>query len=310
MSVRPEPAAACCGFVHVVKCGGTAVRDALAGVPGSYSGPGYFDPDHFAEERFLAGMSGPERRRVVDGHELAEVVEAHQLVVGHYWARTLVSAGCATLAVQLREPRSRILSLYRYWESQSKTGDLEALGPWGSEVVGLAHRSTLKDFLASTDVRAAVDNVMARQLLTGMSGRPGWSGRSGVARRSVGSDRSAGSRSRGSSPWALRRSDLDCLLDVLVVADWSRNSDRFVARLCDQLGGVPVPDVELVNETQVTGATEVIDGRTLELLTRATALDSNLVDALTDAGALPARSAADLGREFEETAERLGFVFG
>lgn len=285
MTALPEPAGTCTGIVHVVKCGGSALRQALARLPGSYTGPWYFDADHFAEERFAVGLPEDERKRVVpDADQLSSVVDSHRMIIGHYWARMLTEAGCSSLAVQLREPRSRLLSLHRYWASQVHAP--EELGPWGSEVVAHAHRS-LKDFLRTDLVRPAVDNVIARQLLTGMAG--GRSARLG---------------------WQPRQADLEALLDRLVVADWSEASNRFVARLCELLDEPDVPASEPVNVTEVRAEPERIDPETRALLDRHTSLDSSLIEELGRAGILPRRSRDDLEREFRETAEHHSYVLG
>lgn len=104
-------------FLHVMKCGGTSVRAALAeGVVGRRSDPAIFELDGQAAAR-AAGGTDQDNWRFRDAL-LRYVLEAVQprLVLGHFRYRDehedlLDRAHYVTL---LRDPVDRLVSLYRY----------------------------------------------------------------------------------------------------------------------------------------------------------------------------------------------------
>ena len=110
---RDDGAGTRLGVVHIPKCGGAAARAALSGVPGCYLGPISFDLEQFVwvdPSRLPASA----RDQVATNRELRQVAARQRLVMGHYAAMNLVGAGCDRLAVQVREPRARLLSRYRF----------------------------------------------------------------------------------------------------------------------------------------------------------------------------------------------------
>lgn len=273
------------GIVHVPKSGGTAVRNALSGLPTVYDGPLYFDRAHFGTARLVDGVPRPNADKVASVAELAVVVETHRAVVGHYSAPTLLEAGCTALAVQLREPRSRILSLYRFWEGQSDE-ERSSWGLWGQELVALADLP-LREFLRSAAVWPATDNAMYRQLFGGHGARGTWSRRFFTRRR----------RSLGAgSPCG-----------AIAVAEWADQSEAFVARVCAVISTDEVPSLARDNVTEVRGESQVIDRQTLDLLDQLTRGDSSLLAQLMRDGVLAPRSPAELDEEFRDTARRLSF---
>ena len=275
----------CLGILHLVKGGGMAVRDAVARLPGSYTGPRYFDLQQFPSPDLLEGASDEVLATIVDLGDYRQVVSGHRAVMGHVSAATLLGAGCSDLAVQVREPRSRLLSLYRYWQAQSGP-HLASWGTWGLEVVGAAVLP-LAGFLDSPVTWPATDGALARQALGGIA-----------------------------SPYADPRSwrptgdDRARFADHLSVAEWSTDSDRFVARVWERLGEPAVPGLDRVNVTEVTGGPQALDRVTVATLDRLAGPDRDLLDHLMDRGLLRRRSDADLDDEFERTAGRLGFTFG
>jgi len=273
----------CLGILHLVKGGGMAVRDAVALLPGSYTGPRYFDRQQFPSDRLLDGASADVLATIVDDDGYRGVVASHRVVMGHVSSATLLGAGCTDLAIQVREPRSRLLSLYRYWQSQSGP-HLATWGNWGLDVVGAAHLP-LRGFLDADATWPAVDSALARQALGGLV-VPYTEPRT----------------------WRPGGADLDRFCDHLAVAEWSRDSGRFVARVWERLGEPAPPELDRVNVTEVTGAHQVIDATTRETLLRLTTLDRDLLAALRDRGLLPLRTDAALDAEFEDTAVRLGFT--
>jgi hypothetical protein len=260
-----------------------AVRDVVATLSGSYTGPRYFDLQQFPADDLLDGASPDVMATIVDEDEYRELVASHRVVMGHVSSTTLLTAGCADLAIQVREPRSRILSLYRYWQSQSGP-HLATWGNWGLQVVGAAEWP-LRAFLGSDATWPAIDNALARQALGGLA-----------------------TPYVGQRSWAPAPDDVDRFCDHLAVAEWSRDSGRFVARVWDRLGEPGSPVLDRVNVTEVTGAHQIVDPTTRAALDLLTRHDRDLLATLTSRGLLPHRSAAQLDAEFEETAGRLGFT--
>jgi hypothetical protein len=275
----------CLGILHLVKGGGMAVRDAVARLPGSYTGPRYFDLQQFPSPDLLDGASEEVLATIVDGSDYRQVVGGHRVVMGHVSAATLLAAGCSDLAVQVREPRSRLLSLYRYWQAQ--TGPhLATWGRWGLEVVGAADLA-LAGFLDSPATWPATDGALARQSLGGIA-----------------------SPYDDPRSWRPTGADRQRFVDHLSVVEWSTDSDRFVTRVWERLGEPDVPALDRVNVTEVTGGPQVLDQGVVATLARLAAPDRALLDDLMDRGRLRRRSAADLDDEFARTAGRLGFTFG
>jgi len=274
----------CLGIPHLVKGGGTAVRDAVEQLPGSYTAPLYFDRQQFCTDGLLDGVSDEIQAILVDDDAYRDVVRTHRVVMGHVSSATLVRAGCTSLAIQVREPRSRLLSLYRYWQAQDET-QLDRWGTWGRTVVAAA-RQPLEDFLTSQTTWPATDNALARQAL------------GGVATPYV-----------DPLHWTPSPDDFDRFVELLDFAEWSSASNEFVRRVAAHLGQPPPPPLQRVNVTAVTAAVQVIDQPLHDALDRLTGLDTRLLAFLVDSGKLPDKSAGSLDLEFEQTATRLGFTF-
>ncbi len=150
------------GIVHVPKSGGIAVRSALCEVEGTHAAPPYFDREMVASVD-VGVLPPPIRRDFVEDDHLAEICSDHRLVMGHYSGPLLLDSGCRQLAVQVREPRARVLSLYRYWRSRPDEV-LDEWGEWGRTALASA-RSDLPEFLRSPHIWPAADNAIARQVL-------------------------------------------------------------------------------------------------------------------------------------------------
>jgi hypothetical protein len=85
------------------------------------------------------------------------------LVCGHFAYSTIVgSRPNAQLMTVLREPRSRLLSLWTFWRAQSD----DWLRPWGKwgDIVRLARRPLL-EFLGCREAACQTDNAAVRMLL-------------------------------------------------------------------------------------------------------------------------------------------------
>jgi hypothetical protein len=269
------------GVVHIPKCGGSAVLAAVRTIEGAYTAPGYIDHAHRGSARLSADIPADRASWVVSPDQLAEIVAHHRIVMGHYAASSLVDAGCTELAVQLREPRARLLSKYRFWQSRSDA-ERAADGLWGQEFVATADRP-LDEFLSNRATWTATRNRITSKTLLAASSPPWASARRRIARRA---ERTA---------------------PYLSVVEWSTDSQRFVDRLCERLGRAESITVGRVNETQLSGERQVVDAGTLRLLDELTSDDSFLLSWLMDAGLLARRSAAQLDEEFAQACERLNF---
>lgn len=281
------PLSGCLGIVHIPKSAGSAVRDSLTRIPGCYAGPFYFDKSHFGTREILEGVPRPHRSTVVTA-ELKAIAQSHRVIIGHYSARTLLDAGCQALATQVREPRARILSLYRYWQStpdQERSG----WGSWGALLVSAADLS-FGDFLRTPSVWPMVENAMVRQL-TGERLEP------------------APFRGRLQARSIPRRRSYIGLRQHLKIVEWSDRPQDFVERVCQAVGLSNASTVGRVNATTVTGAPERLSRDSLRLLERLTSSDRRLLEALMSDGILARRHGRQLDEEFHGAAESLKFVF-
>ena len=271
------------GVVHLPKSGGTAVRSALAALDDVVAGPCYFDDFMFGGRR-PSGLSDDQEARITSPDHLRRMAEGRRLVIGHYQASTLVDAGCQRLAVQIREPRARLLSLYRYWQLP------EARAGWGSwEATALAAADgSLTSFLAAPAAWPAAVDAVARQLLLSHRPLPAKPGASATTR-------------------AVDGAPFDQLLRRLAVVEWSNHADRFVERVAQVIGSETVPTVGRENETPTPTDVQRLDRASLETLSAMTAADSRLIGRLMADGLLERRSPGDLDDELAASAVRLGF---
>lgn len=277
--------AGCLGVAHIPKCGGLAVRDALATLEGSYTGPRYHDLQHFGDPALVRGLPDDKLGELARAEDLRVLAAGHRLLMGHVSVHSLLDAGCRAVAVQVREPRSRLLSLYRYWQAEPEEVS-RAWGLWGSSVVTAAKRP-LGEFLAAPGEWPAVDNALWRPVLG--AGIPG------TARRAR----------RARTPWLAARRYRQ-VRPHLSIVEWSTRSDRFVERICDRLGE-GVPELGRVNTTVVRGERQTIDREAMAMLNDLTRSDTALLRRLMADGLLEHRSPEELDREFAETARRLDF---
>jgi hypothetical protein len=204
--------------------------------------------------------------------------------MGHYSGQLLLDGGCASLALQVREPRARVLSLYRYWKSQPDEV-LDQWGEWGRTAL-VSARGSLSEFLRSPHIWPAADSAIARQLLLR------WTPPDAQAARRLTRE-------------ALRGEAYDSIRADLAIVEWASESQRFVERICAFLDEKTDVTVQRENETPAEGDVEVLDPESRNLLERLTRYDRELLQRLMDDGLLEHRSAASLDAEFEETAERL-----
>jgi hypothetical protein len=272
------------GIVHIPKTGGYAVRSALSAVCRLDESPAYHDAQLIAGTS-IRDLPRPTQDTFVTARQLREIGRGRQVLIGHYSAPTLVAAGCAELAVQLREPRSRLLSLYRYWQSQQAIR--EEWGPWGLTALGSSDLPFDK-FITSPGVWPATSNAVARQLLVSRTPK--------------------NPRSAGRMTWnALNGKGYDALIARLSIVEWGSESQRFVDRICAKLAIDEPVVVPRENVTHISGCHQILRPSDRNHLDEATQLDREIIARLTSIDILPRRTSSELDDEFELTATRLGF---
>src|SRR5271155_862868 len=224
----------CLGVIHVPKVAGTSLRSAFVEIPGTYTGPKYFDEPYYGSRSMVDAIPMPNRDTTASLSDLTEIVKSNRLVIGHYSAGSLRAAGCTHLAMQVREPRARLLSLYRFWQQQSASVRA-SWGLWGHDVVSKSDLP-LRDFLASPSVRPAVDNLFSRFALARTPQRQRF-----------------GRLKALSSPYKEFKQSLS-------VMGWSSHGEAFLESVCELMGEATVPRLGHVNATDV----ETIGAQRLE----------------------------------------------
>ena len=272
------------GVVHVPKTGGAALRVAFGGVAGCYVSPFYADAS-LIDGIDVDGLPGTTRRQFASADALRHICQESRLVIGHYSADILLESGCDQVATQLREPRARLLSLYRFWQSLPEDV-IDGWGQWGDQALR-ASQLPLEEFLKAPGATPGTDNAIVRQLLGPR-----------VRRR-----RSLGSRS---SLTGIGRARYDALRDRLRIVEWSVDSQRFADRLSMAIGIDPVM-VPRGNVTTVKGGEQEVDRTCQMLIERLTAGDRVFLDCLMTDGLIRKRTNKDLDDEFRAAAEGLEF---
>lgn len=155
-------------FLHIPKTAGIALRKALeAALRPRWPGRTVFGA-HFSDRSHFGGF---QRFETLDCDRLdtqlsldpAPLDPAPALLAGHASYATLTTlCPSAQLLTLLREPRSRLLSLWLYWRTRTD----EQLRPWGEwgQVVRYARRP-LAEFLSCRSVACQTDNLTVRMLL-------------------------------------------------------------------------------------------------------------------------------------------------
>ena len=147
-------------FMHVMKTSGVALRAGLREVLPSPEYIGGFDRGYFGAFRSFETMS-PEIRQGI--HEALPPANGIDFVTGHLAYSTLIRGlPAARFMTVLREPRSRILSLWMYWRSMSDE-EVSLFGAW-RRVIRLT-RQPLIEFLNHPEAACQTDNVYVRMLL-------------------------------------------------------------------------------------------------------------------------------------------------
>jgi len=123
---------------------------------------------HYLQEWFHPTQIDPDPLRAWPPHMLtrfppgtAQHVRRYRLVWGHYDLPSLNRLGPERFMLTLlREPRERILSLYRFWRAYPAPANTDSFG------IIMARQKLLPEFLHATDplLRDYIDNVYVRRL--------------------------------------------------------------------------------------------------------------------------------------------------
>ena len=147
-------------FMHVPKTGGTSIAVALQSALEPCRAIRGFDRVLFGDYADFRSLDDSVSREI---HLSAETLPAADLIAAHV-ARSSFEHRYpdVQLMTVLREPFSRLLSLWLFWRSHSD----EQLAPWGSWGDRLRlSRLPLAAFLSSREVACQTDNVVVRMLL-------------------------------------------------------------------------------------------------------------------------------------------------
>lgn len=158
------------GYLHVPKAAGTSISEALLraastvvrddGRPVTIC-PAVTDRSLFGTFDDFGSLAPDQQKMVFRGP--IEQLADFDVVRGHFDARSLrAGRGDDDIAVLLREPRTRLLSLYTYWRSWTEAEHAS----WGNyDASRHAVRLGWVDFLHDTSIAPQIDNVAARLVL-------------------------------------------------------------------------------------------------------------------------------------------------
>lgn len=153
-------------FMHVPKCGGTSVRHALErALSAEALGQMRLDRSAFCGgfEDFVQLSESVRAQIAADDAELTSMATA-RVVAGHFSLASLSRlAPSSSVAIVLREPRARLVSLYTFWRLHT----LEMRERWHPYRAIDAAQRPFDEFLADSDVAPVTDNPVCRMLLYG-----------------------------------------------------------------------------------------------------------------------------------------------
>jgi len=266
------------GIVHVMKTAGTSLRSLLSEYGHTYVGPRYLDmrPDFD-----ISDWQTPAREMVMSPEDLADIFTRMPSAMGHILAQSYLDAGATHLVLTVREPRARVISLFRYL--QFTEGATSHTGATGQAMLTSTDGS-LCDFLELAPLRMHTFNSMAQFML-------------------------------GTRRYPSTESDLTARLkDVLpyvLAAHWAGDDLALLTTVREFLR---LPDdhfqLQHLNVAQIptSHTSHLLTVEDLAMLNEYTALDSWLLEELMVAGVLRRRMPHDLDLEFEHCARRLGFL--
>ena len=261
------------GIVHIPKCAGSSLQGILSSNLDIYVGPRYFHRS--ALDSLSATSWGGESASVGD---LARILTMNHSVMGHYSARVLIEAGATDLFLTLREPRARIISLYRFWQGLPKAVFAGEPALQRSLSMGFLR------FLTSPASQAAVDNVIAAHILLET---PIWT-TNGIH----------------SDNWQKLKPNFR-------MAVWPDQSLEVVSSIRSIFGlhRAPVDEQHRKNVTKKNHQEpERLSDEVVTIMQRYTRYDSEVIGMLMDEGLLSPRSQNELDSDFEAVALSHGFL--
>jgi hypothetical protein len=147
-------------YMHIPKASGVSMTGGLCEALPSTECIGGFDRRHFGAFRSFDTMAPGLRQQIYETYPPPKGID---LISGHTSFSTLAqSRPSARFMTVLREPRSRILSLWMFWRSTAPE-TLAAMGGF-RRVLDLSHKP-LVEFLNHPDAAHQTDNVAVRMLL-------------------------------------------------------------------------------------------------------------------------------------------------
>jgi hypothetical protein len=148
-------------FLHIPKSAGGSIHLALeeALSPGSLA-PQRFDSSLFCDFDDFDSLRPEARSQVVTNSRELQSLGRYRAVSGHFSLTALLQiADASSISTVLREPRTRLLSLYMYWRTPN-IGDF-----WTPYRVTEYAQRPFSAFLSESRVAQTVDNQVCRMLL-------------------------------------------------------------------------------------------------------------------------------------------------
>jgi hypothetical protein len=210
---------------------------------------------------------------IYDIQDMRNAYESGESIGGHIWTKSALDAGFTRIRGVVREPRSRLLSLYRYWQAENPEILLNRFGAKGRFVLS-ALEGDFEYFLRAGQGQLDIDNGIARYL--------------------------------GALTEVKRRDTSQ--FDVRFY--WTTELDLMVTELAGVEAPEPTGRVPRLNVTHVKGIHEELTPAVRSLLHQRTKDDSSALKHLMKRGWANSRSRAELDGEFESTLQSLDFSLG
>lgn len=283
------------GVVHVPKCGGTTLKNLLSDLTTTYTGEKYFEKS-LLDRRHKSSMPDGELVRFANLNQLRILYRSNSVIIGHFSAHFLRKAGAEIVVAIVREPRSRLISLYRYWQSLDRIGDLQRQGLRGLQISSSLH-SGFESFLTNVNIVENTDNQIARFLIGPLTTRGGlWGGlrhHGGLEYRPI------------AGKWQK---------SVLANVDrvfWSSERDHLLRYVASKVGARSSPGSTTLhlNRTPITGENEHLRPSVVEEMSTRTHFDSEVLKFLMEENRLSFRSQQELDQDFAHEAQKHGLIF-
>lgn len=155
-------------FMHIPKSGGMSIHAALeSALPSDYFAPQHFDTSVFCAFNEFDSLCPETRAEIAATEDEREILGTYNVVSGHFSLPTLSKiTDPSSVVTILREPRTRLISLYVYWRIP------EIYERWNPYRVDMHALRPLSAFLSEPSLAAVTDNQICRMLLYGDSRVP------------------------------------------------------------------------------------------------------------------------------------------